>query len=176
MFYNHLKSHIEALLFASGDPLSVEKLAQILDIETQHVEMLVAQLREEMEDDSRGLTIVTVAGGYQLCTKPQLSAVVSKLVKVQENKLSMAAMETLAIIAFKQPVTRQEIEAIRGVSVERVLTTLLERQVIKEVGRKEAMGRPILYGTTDAFLTCFGLKDLEDLPKFSNILPEKQPE
>lgn len=176
MFYNHLKSHIEALLFACGEPISLEKLALILGIETEHVEMLIAQMCEEMESVERGLTIVCVAGGYQLCTKPQLATIVSKLAKVQENKLSMAAMETLAIIAFKQPVTKQEIEAIRGVNADRVITTLIERQLIKEVGRKDAIGRPILYGTTDVFLTCFGLKNLQDLPALANILPEKQPE
>lgn len=175
MFYNHLKGSIEAILFVSGDPISAGKLAHILDIEEEHIQMLIAQLSQEMMDVKRGVTIVSVAGGYQMCTKPELAGVVAKLAKVQENKLSLAAMETLSIIAFKQPVTKQEIEAIRGVKVDRVLATLLERQLIKEVGRKEAIGRPILYSTTDAFLTCFGLENLQQLPPLADILKE-QPE
>lgn len=170
MFFRHLKSHIEALLFASGNPVPVGKLAQILEIDTENVIGLLAELKQDMDSDERGLTIVEVAEGYQLCTKPELASTIGKLVEVQEARLSMAAMETLAIIAFKQPVTRQEIENIRGVKVDGVVTTLQERGLIKEVGRKEAIGRPILYGTTAEFLKCFGLKNLGDLPNLTDVL------
>jgi len=170
MFYTKLKKHVEALLFASGNPLSTKKIAQILEIADQHVELLIGQLIMEMSANDRGLTIAKVANGYQLCTKPELSDAVKKLAQVQDNKLSLAAMETLSIIAFKQPITKQEIESIRGVKVDKVLTKLLERQMIKETGRKETIGRPIIYGTTEEFLKSFGLNDLQDLPPLSELL------
>lgn len=170
MFYNHLKGHIEALLFTSGNPVPVQKLSEILEIDRENVITLLEELKQDMAGSDRGLTIVEVAGGYQLCTKPELSPVLEKMVEVQEARLSLAAMETLAIIAFKQPVTKQEIENIRGVKVDGVVTTLVDRALIKEVGRKEAIGRPILYGTTDDFLKCFGLKNLDELPDLSQYV------
>lgn len=176
MFYAHLKGAIEALLFASGEPLSLSRLKEILDIEESHIELLIAQLNDDMLENQRGLTIVKVAAGYQLCTKPELSSVVERLVQPAESKLSSAALETLSIIAFKQPITKQEIESIRGVKIDKVLTTLLERQMIKEIGRKEVIGRPILYGTTETFLKCLGLNSLADLPPLADLLPEQQPE
>lgn len=176
MFYRHLKAHIEALLFASGNPVPADKLAEILEIDTANVAALVEELKQDMAAAERGLVILDVAGGYQLCAKPELAPVVDKLIEVQEARLSLAAMETLAIVAFKQPVTRLEIEHIRGVKVDGVVTTLAERGLIKEVGRKEAVGRPILYGTTDEFLKCFGLNSLNELPKLAELLPMEQEE
>ncbi|MBP2653531.1 MAG: chromosome segregation and condensation protein, ScpB [Firmicutes bacterium] len=175
MFYRHLKGHIEALLFAHGDPISADKFAVMLEIDRENVVQLVEELKLDMVGDQRGLKITEVAGGYQLCTKPELAPVLDKLVHIQEAKLSMAAMETLSIVAFKQPVTRQEIENIRGVKVDGVVSTLLERGLIKEVGRKDAIGRPILFGTTDEFLKCFGLKTLAELPKLAELIePEAE--
>lgn len=177
MFFQHLKGPLEALLFASGDPVPASKLAQILEVPAGHVESMIAEMQQTMTADDRGLTIVTVAGGYQLCTKPQLAETVEKLAEIQDNRLSAAALETLAIIAFKQPITRQEMESIRGVKVDRVVHTLTERQLIKEIGRKDAIGRPILYGTTIEFLKCFGLKTLKDLPDLAgylNVIEEQQ--
>lgn len=171
MFYRHLQGAIEALLFASGQPLPAEKIAAILNIHIDHVHALIAEMSEAMKPEERGLVIVEVGEGYQLCTKPILVDIVNKLAEVQDSKLSTAALETLAIVAFKQPVTKQEIEGIRGVKADRVITTLLERLLIKEIGRKEAIGRPILYGTTNEFLQCFGLRSLEDLPDISALLP-----
>ncbi len=165
------------MLFASGDPVPASKLAQILEVPEGHVESMIAEMQHAMTTDDRGLTIVTVAGGYQLCTKPQLAETVEKLAEIQDNRLSAAALETLAIIAFKQPITRQEMESIRGVKVDRVVNTLTERQLIKEIGRKDAIGRPILYGTTTEFLKCFGLKTLKDLPDLAgylNVMEEQQ--
>lgn len=170
MFYEHLKGHIEALLFASGDPLPAAKIADILSVpDEQHIILLIEEIKKQMNSESRGLTIVEVAGGFQICTKPELAATIEKLAEVQEVRLSSAAMETLSIIAFKQPITRQEIENIRGVQMDKMLNTLLERGLIKELGRKEVIGRPILYGTTEEFLKCFGLKSLEQLPDLNNI-------
>ncbi len=170
MFYTNFKKHVEALLFASGNPMSTKKIAQIVEMPEQHIELLVGQLILEMSADDRGLTITKVANGYQMCTKPELSTVVKKMAQVQDNKLSLAAMETLSIVAFKQPITKLEIESIRGVKVDKVLTKLLERQMIKEIGRKETIGRPIIYGTTDEFLKSFGLNDLKDLPPLTELL------
>lgn len=177
MFFQHLKGPLEALLFATGDPVPGDRLARILEVPVGHVESMIAEMQQAMTADERGLTIVAVAGGYQLCTKPQLADTVEKLAENQDNRLSSAALETLAIIAFKQPITRQEIESIRGVKVDRVVNTLTERQLIKEIGRKEAIGRPILYGTTAEFLKCFGLKTLKDLPDLAgylNVMEEQQ--
>jgi segregation and condensation protein B len=171
MSNRHLCGAIEALLFASGQPLLPERIAGILNIHNDHVQTLINDMITSMADEKRGLTIVEVAGGYQLCTKPLLFTIVSKLAEIQDNRLSTAALETLAIVAFKQPVTRQEIESIRGVNADRVLATLLDRLLIKEMGRKEAVGRPILYGTTNEFLQCFGLKSLDDLPTIASLLP-----
>ena len=170
MFYLRFKAHIEALLFASGNPIDTKKIAQIIEVPIEHVESLIHQLIADMNDDMRGLTIVKVAAGYQLCTKPELSTSVSKLAQIQDSKLSSAAMETLSIVAFKQPITKQEIENVRGVKVDKVLARLLERQMIKEIGRKEAIGRPILYGTTDDFLKSFGLNGIQDLPPLAELL------
>ena len=172
MFYRHLKGPIEALLFASGNPLPAAKLALLLEVDEENIQLLLAELAQDMSGNERGLTLIEVAGGYQLGTKPELAETVNLLATTPESRLSPAAMETLAIIAFKQPITRQEMEAIRGVKVDGVLTTLLERGLIREVGRKEAVGRPILYATTEAFLQCFGLNSLQDLPALSQFLPE----
>ena len=169
MFNLKFKAQIEALLFASGNPLDAKKIAQIIEVPREQVELLIDQLILEMADDMRGLTIVTVAAGYQLCTKPELATIVKKMAQVQDSKLSLAAMETLSIVAFKQPITKLEIENIRGVKVDKVLAKLIERQMIKEIGRKEAIGRPIIYGTTDEFLKSFGLNSLQDLPPLTEL-------
>ena len=169
MFYTNLKGNLEALLFVNGDPLSLKRIAEILEVDQENVKLLLAQLIQDMNQQERGLTIIEVAGGYQLCTKPHLAGFLEKLVQIKENKLSIPALETLSIIAFKQPITKQEIEAIRGVRVDKVLVNLLERNLIKELGRKEAIGRPIIYGTTEVFLKCFGLKSLEDLPELPEL-------
>jgi segregation and condensation protein B len=168
VFYANLKGHVEALLFINGDPVPAGQLADILNVDKVNIEEIVIQLKEDMDTSERGLTIIKVAGGYQLCTKPELAAIVEKMAQVLDNKLSVPAMETLSIIAFKQPITKQEIENIRGVRVDRVLMKLIDRLLVKELGRKKVIGRPILYGTTEEFLKCFGLDNIEDLP----LLPD----
>ncbi|MPM82300.1 Segregation and condensation protein B [bioreactor metagenome] len=168
MFYDYLCGHVEALLFASGEPLSKKRIADILQTETETVERLIALLEEDYRSKNRGLCVRRVADGYQLVTKPEFDNLIRQLVSQQELKLSSAAMETLAIVAFKQPVTRSEMEAIRGVKVDGVVNTLLDTGLICEAGRKESIGKPILYGTTELFLTTFGFNSIEDLPS----LPE----
>jgi len=175
MFYHHLKGHIEALLFAYGNPITTDKFSEILEVDRENVTMLLEELKQDMVNSDRGLTISEVADGYQLCSKPELAPIIERLVDVHESRLSLAAMETLAIVAFKQPVTRLEMENIRGVKVDGVVNTLTDRGLIREVGRKDAIGRPILYGTTEEFLKCFGLKNLEDLPNLSEFIDSERP-
>ena len=160
---------LEALLFASGDPLTLERAAAALYCSTDQVADLLEALQKEYQMENRGIELRKVAGGWQLVTKKQAAGLVRRLHEKQEVKLSGAAMETLAIIAFRQPVTKSEMEAIRGVKVDGVLSTLVDLDLVGEVGRKEVIGRPILYGTTEEFLQAFGFNSLEDLPQ----LPEE---
>lgn len=155
---------LEAVMFAAGDPMSMEDLANILHADLLTVQNLTTRLQKELDERHSGLTIRRVAGGLQLATRPELYPVVERLSQVVDRKLSAPTMETLSIIAFKQPITKQEIEHIRGVRIERALSKLIELELISEVGRKQVLGRPILYGTTDTFLRTFGLDSLEDLP------------
>lgn len=144
---------LEALLFAAGNPLPLDKLAEALQLSREETAGLLEDLQLAYRDEARGLTLRKAAGGWQLVTKPEVIDVIRSLQEQQELRLSSAAMETLTIIAFKQPVTKAEVEAIRGVKIDGVLGTLTDLQLIAEVGRKEVLGRPILYGTTDKFLT-----------------------
>ena len=160
---------LEAVLFAAGNPVAEGQLARVLGLEPIQVEELIGQLRQELEDGQRGLTLRQVAGGWQMVTRPEYYPIIEKLAETADKKLSTPAMETLSIIAFKQPITKQEIEHIRGVRVERALAKLLELELICEKGRKQVVGHPILYGTTEAFLKCFGLNGLEDLPSLPTL-------
>ena len=173
MFYQHLKGPMEAMLFAAGDPMPAERLSTLLDIPIEHVQAMLLELKEDMEQPGRGLCLIQAAGGYQICTRPEFAAVVEKLAVHQDPKLSPAAMETLSIIAFRQPVTRQDVEYIRGVQSDGVINTLIERRLIKEVGRKDTIGRPILFGTTEEFLGCFGLNSLAELPALPEAATEE---
>ncbi len=159
------KQVIEALLFLSEEPVSIEKISDTLTITKEESESLVKELAEEFAQGSRGIIIFPVAGGYQMGTKPELAEDLEKAFTEEvSSNLSNAALEVLAIIAYKQPVTRIEIESIRGVRSEYVIENLLKRKLIRVSGRKEGPGRPLLYSTTVDFLKYFGLKDLEDLP------------
>lgn len=164
MYYDHLTGALEAVLFAAGEPLAVAEIAEIMQLEKPQVWELITNLSKLYEDENRGLMLREVAGGYQLVTKPEHYGMLAQLEKNKEIKLTNAAMETLAIIAFKQPVTRAEMEAIRGVKVDGVVNTLLDLGLIEEAGRKKSLGNPILYATTNKFLTVFGLNSLQDLP------------
>ena len=164
MYYDHLQGALEALLFAAGEPMSVSQMAEILQIEKPQVWELLGGLNKAYEAENRGLMVREIAGGFQLVTKPQHYELLAQLETNREVKLTNAGMETLAIVAFKQPVTRAEMEAIRGVKVDGVVNTLLELGLIAEAGRKKSIGNPILYATTEKFLTVFGMKSLADLP------------
>lgn len=160
----NLKGIMEAVLFAAGDPVTTGQLMRILDLEESSVEDLAAELAESLRQRGSGLALRQVAGGFQMVTRPEYFFAVKKLTQVVDRKISAPTMETLSIIAFKQPITKQEIEQIRGVRIERALAKLIELEFVCEKGRKPVIGRPILYGTTDTFLRCFGLNSLEDLP------------
>lgn len=165
------KAILEGLLFAAGDEgLTLKQMAAVLEIEEYVVIDIINELKEEYKNKSRGIEIVEVAGGYQLTTKKEHAPYLKKMVETPSaQSLSQAALETLAIIAYRQPITRAEVEEIRGVKTERPLQTLVAKALIKEVGRAEGTGRAILYGTTKEFLEYFGLKTIEELPP----LPDK---
>lgn len=166
------QSILESLLFAAGDEgLTLKQVAEVLEVEEQKADEIIKDLRQAYENDvNRGIVIVQLAGTFQLATKKENASYLKRLVdSPNTTTLSQAALESLAIIAYKQPITRAEIEEIRGVKTERPLHTLVSKALIKEVGRAEGTGRAILYGTTKEFLDYFGLKNIKELPK----LPEK---
>jgi segregation and condensation protein B len=163
----NLKGILESLLFAAGDEgLSIKQIMSVMELEEYQAVELVESLKQEYDSNAeRGIAIVVLAGTYQLVTKKENSVFLKRLVESPGmNTLSQAALETLAIISYKQPITRIEIEEIRGVKTERPLQTLTAKGLIKEVGRANGAGRAILYGTTKEFLDYFGLKDINELP------------
>lgn len=167
MNLNNLMSKIEALLFVVGDDgLSLKQLSQLLEVDEMEIEAALSELETNYnESEERGITLKTLAGTYQITTKPEMADSIKKLVEnPNSHVLSTASLEVLAIIAYKQPITRTEIEDLRGVKSERPIQTLVSRALIQEVGRAEGTGRAILYGTTKEFLNYFGLKDIKELP------------
>lgn len=161
------KAILESLLFAAGDEgLTLKQICAVMEMEESQAITIVQEMQEEFEsDDTRGLTVVLLAGTYQLVTKKAHSIYLRRLVESPSvSTLSQAGLETLAIIAYKQPITRVEIEQIRGVKTERPIQTLMAKGLIKDVGRMDAPGRPIMYGTTKEFLDYFNLKEISELP------------
>lgn len=168
---NHeLKFIVESLLFVSQDPLSLEKLAGALPMhDTGRIREAIAMLEADYAARGGGFYLTRVAGGYQLRSRPEYAEWIARLVQPSPQRLSQAALETLAIIAYKQPVIRSDVEHIRGVDCGGVLRVLLERKLIRILGRRELPGRPMIYGTTKLFLELFGLNDLKDLPSPKEI-------
>ncbi|HUA34387.1 MAG TPA: SMC-Scp complex subunit ScpB [Candidatus Binataceae bacterium] len=165
-----LKSILESLLFAAGEPVSLAKLTAIFEnVPRATIQKTLATMATECAANNRGVTIDEVAGGYQMRTPKEHSSWVRKLLAAKPPRLSRPLLETLAIIAYRQPITRPEIEQLRGVDAGGVLETLLEKRLVKIAGRKEAPGRPIVYATTPEFLELFGLKDLDSLPDLSEF-------
>lgn len=158
---------LEALLFASPRPLSGSELRELTGWKQTVLQSALKTLM--IEYAKRGINIREVANGYQMVTSPRVAPYIEKIHAGQRSSLSRAALETLAIVAYKQPVTRARVEAVRGVNVDHIITRLLERQLIREVGHAQAPGRPVLLGTTRHFLQWFGLKSLEDLPPLPDI-------
>ncbi len=167
---SELKSIVEALIFASPEPLTLKALGKLLDAEPKEdLEAAIVALKQDY-DRPAGLQLVEVAGGYQIVTRPELHEWVRRLFHERtSSKLSVAALETLAVIAYRQPVTAPEIAEIRGVNTAGVLGTLVDRKLVKIVGRKAVVGRPFMYGTTRDFLERFGLNDINDLPKVEDM-------
>lgn len=156
---------LEALLFAAGRPVGIPELAAVAGLSAADTELALDELKRKLDAGGRGLMLREVAGGVQLFTRPEFAPYIRRLLQPADRpRLSQAALETLAIIAYRQPVTRLEIEAVRGVRVDQVLFTLEERGLIAEVGRKDGPGRPVLFGTTSTFLRSLGLKSLSELP------------
>ncbi|MCG3115779.1 MAG: SMC-Scp complex subunit ScpB [Candidatus Manganitrophus sp. SA1] len=172
---HEIKPVIEALMFVSGDPISIDRLHDVLTaVDKAKIMALLEELKFDYAQSNRGLQVVEVAGGYQITTRIEMAPWIKEMEKVKAAaRLSKPGLETLAIIAYKQPVTRAEIEQIRGVDAAGVLKTLMERKLIKIVGRKEVAGRPMMYGTTREFLQYFGLADITGLPtlkEFSEVV------
>jgi segregation and condensation protein B len=165
-----VESVVEAVLFASDEPLSAERLANITETSTRQIRRHVNDLNEKYKVHSNAFRIEEIAGGYQMLTLSPYNYWLKKLLRARsESKLSPAALETLAIIAYKQPVIRADIEAIRGVAVGEIVHGLMNKGLVKIVGRAEVLGRPMLYGTTKKFLEVFGLNSLKDLPKIEEL-------
>ncbi|HHV60060.1 MAG TPA: SMC-Scp complex subunit ScpB [Clostridiaceae bacterium] len=174
MDIKEIESVVESLLFASGDALSLDKMCEIIEVDRKTLKNIISSMIVKYNNSSRGIMIREIDDGYQLCTKPDYHEYIAKLfVPRQKQGLSQAAFETLAIIAYNQPVTRAKIESLRGVNSESSITRLLERNLIKEAGRLDAPGKPILYETTEEFLRCFGFSSLKDLPLLGMVGQEK---
>jgi len=171
MTIEELKPILEALIFVASEPITEEELARILpEVDRADLEAALDALRQEYEADGRGLELRRVAGGYRISTRPEYHDYIRRYLKTRPSaRLSMAALETLAVIAYKQPNTLPAIQAIRGVNSAGVVETLLEKRLIEPKGRKPVVGRPILYGTSREFLIQFGLNDLSELPRIEDL-------
>ena len=162
---NDIKEIIKALLFAWGDPLDIKTISDICELDIEEIERAIEELRSEMDSSNDGLKIIRMNSSYQLISRDIYFDYVKKLLSEKpKNNLSNASIETLSIIAYKQPVTKMQIEKIRSVKSDGPVNTLLDRGLIEEVGRLDTPGKPILYGTSDIFLRSFGIEDLSELP------------
>jgi len=168
---NNLKSAIEALIFASEKPITTEQIKKVLgNLDTLSINQLITELKNDYLAQNRGLRIVEIAGGFQMITCSDFAPFLKKLFKNRYNdKLSKPALESLAIIAYKQPLTKSEIESLRNVNVDGVMKSLIDKNLIRICGRKKIPGRPFVFGTTREFLEHFGLKSLADLPKMEDF-------
>ncbi|MCX8011901.1 MAG: SMC-Scp complex subunit ScpB [Desulfobacterota bacterium] len=165
-----IKLVLESFLFSSDVPLRLEKLQEIFpEIQLKELREIMLELKEEYERLERSFAIREVANGFQFYTRPEYSPWIKKFKKIRPQRLSPATMETLAIIAYKQPVTRAEIEEVRGVDTGGIIRTLLEKNLIKIAGKKDVPGKPLLYSTTPKFLAMFGLKNLKELPALEDL-------
>ncbi|API90448.1 MULTISPECIES: SMC-Scp complex subunit ScpB [Virgibacillus] len=175
MEINKLKAIVEGLLFASGNEgITVKQLSDVLEVTEATVELVLDELKQEYENTDRGIRIMQAHEVFHLTTRPEHSSYYKKLLETpQATRMSQAALETLAIIAYNQPITRTEIEEIRGVKSDRPVQTLLSRLLIEEVGRKDTVGKPILFATSKEFLTYFGLTSLDDLPPLPDTNDEE---
>ena len=168
------KSIIEGLMFTWGDPLSIKDISEVLEINKKQAEEILNDMVDEFNYDRRGVQILRVKDTYQLGTRPEHFEWIKKLSVPKDNRtLSNAALETLSIIAYKQPIIKSELESIRGVKCDKAISTLIEKKLVKEAGRLEKTGRPRLYATTDDFLKSFGLDSINQLPEIDESLENK---
>ena len=179
---NETIASLEAVLFACGGPVEAERLRELLALSAEELEEVANALQAELEDVNRGISLIKVESAYQLCTKPFVAETVKKALELRKAPpLSKAALEVLAIVAYHQPVTRSFIEMVRGIDSSSIVNSLCDKGLIAERGFLDAPGRPVLFGTTEAFLRCFGLESIRDLPEASPVpeqlsLPEEAPE
>ena len=164
LFKEDLVASLECALFVSNDPLSLDTLSQLLHVDEDELREIIESYGQSLATPGRGIELKEVAGGFKLQTKKEYDELIESIVKPQGGQLSRAVLETLAIVAYKQPVTRSEVEKIRGVGVDSMFLKLVERELIYEVGKKKVPGRPILYGTSPQFLLNLGIDSLDDLP------------
>lgn len=165
---------IEAILFTMGDSVEIDKLASVIEENVKTTKQILADMKENYEKEDRGISLIELEGSVQLCTKNDMYEYLIKIAKVPRKlTLTDTLLETLSIVAYKQPVTRLDIERVRGVSCDHAVNRLIEFDLIKEVGRLDAPGRPLLFGTTEQFLRSFGLQSLEELPELNPVQLEE---
>lgn len=165
---------IEAILFTMGETVEISKLAETLEMDPRTVKKILRRMEERYSKEDRGILLAQFDNAVQLCTKPEMYGYLIKIAKTPKKiTLTDTVIETLSIIAYKQPVTRLDVEAVRGVNCDHAINKLLEYDLITELGRMDAPGRPILFGTTEQFLRCFGVKSLEELPELSTVMLEE---
>lgn len=170
---NMYMSAIESLLFVSGEPMKLKDISNIIECSPSYTKDILTELSLEYKKEVRGIKLLHINDAYQLVTKPENSDFIQKILKTNiRQSLSQAALESLAIVAYKQPITRVAIDEIRGVKSESAVQRLLERNLIKEIGRLDVIGRPILYGTTDEFLKQFNMENLKELPTLESFIEE----
>lgn len=173
MEYGKIKGIIEAILFTMGESVSLKRLSQVLELPEEEVKLILLQMKEEYQDENRGICLIELEDCWQICTKVEHYKFIKSLIsQPRKRSLTDVMLETLSIIAYKQPVTKQEIEAIRGVKSDFAVNKLVEYELVKEVGRKDTIGRPILFGTTEEFLRCFGVSSTTELPGIDEMMKE----
>lgn len=173
MEFRRIESILEAILFAAGDEVSNDTLCKILEVDKKALLNIMDGMMLKLNNEKRGIQIIQVEDAYQMCTRHEYYEYASQLYETKhKNGLSQAALETLSIIAYKQPITRPSIEQIRGIGCDTSVARLMEKNLIKEVGRMDAPGKPILYGTTEDFLRSFGIKSIKELPVLETNLDE----
>ncbi len=163
-----LKNRIEAIIFAAYEPVTISRIANVLNVKTQEVKKIIDELNEEYSRNEKPYTIKEIGGGFLLLTLPEYGEIIGEVIGKKNIRLSKPALVTLGIISYKQPISKKEIDIIRGVDSSGPLQTLIELELIKVVGEKDAPGRPLLYGTTKKFLEVFQLKDLKELPEIKD--------
>lgn len=170
MNVNEMQAAAEAMLFACGEPLEIDRIAEILGIDAENAESLVLNIAAKYDDTNSGIRVVKMDKKYQICTRKEFAEQVRDILDMKKNApLSQAAFEVLAVVAYNQPITKAYIEQVRGVDCSGVISTLCQKGLIEEVGRLELPGRPLIYGTTAEFLKCFCINSLDDLPDIPEL-------